>query len=59
MSSGLVRSAIAAVLEDKDFSIESLRILNAKSLAGELISKAVESEEKMEKFDSFASELRT
>jgi hypothetical protein len=28
-----------------------------KSLAGELISKGVESEEKMEKFDSFASEL--
>ncbi len=57
MSSGLVRSAIAAVLEDKDFRVESHRILNAKVLAEELLHKAVESEEKMDKFDSFASEL--
>lgn len=52
-----MRSAIAAVLEDKDFTIESDRIANAKSLAQELLDKAVESEEKMEKFDAFASKL--
>ncbi len=57
MSSGLVRSIIASILEDKDFSIKSHRILNAKSLARELLEKAVESEEKMDKFDSFAIEL--
>ena len=52
-----MRSAIAATLEDKDFVIESQRILNAKSLARELLSKAVKSEKKMDKFDSFAKDL--
>ena len=50
-----MRSSIAAVLED--FSVKSSRILNAKSIAGELLSKVLESEEKMDKFDSFAKEL--
>ena len=52
-----MRSAIAATLEDKDFVTESQRIFNAKSLARELLSKVVESEEKMDKFDNFAKGL--
>ena len=57
MSSGLVRSAIAAALEDKDFAIESARIANAKSLAQELLYKAVKCERSIQKFDTFANRL--
>ena len=48
---------IAAIQDDKDFSIASPRIANAKSLAEELLKKAVESEENMDKFDTFAIKL--
>ena len=52
-----MRSAISEALEDDCFRIEAPRIFNAKSLARELLAKAVESDENMEKFDSFSEKL--
>ena len=52
-----MRSAIAAVQDDKDFGIASPRITNAKSLAEELMKKVIESEENIDKFDVFTTKL--
>ena len=57
MTSGVVRSTIAEVLENKDLTIQSPRIANAKFLAQDLLEKAVECERNMDKFDMFASKL--
>ena len=55
MSSGLVQSIIAAVLDDPEFTISSPRADNTKQLAKKLLKEIVDDDDKMDKFDGFSA----
>ena len=57
MASGIVRSAIASILDEADFSMQSENALRTKQLASCVLEAISQDENKMDCFDAFSTEI--
>ncbi len=59
MASGLLRSALSAVMEDKELQMTSSRIDSMKELCKSVLERIVKGKAEMSAFNAFSAELTT